>query len=101
IDTAASSHECEREMKLRRSGGLAGLSAVIAGTALALVAGSMPAQAASSRPLQGGAQAFLNSPLVWNYTAAPAGANRSCTPSAAHPYPVILTEGTFASMYNS
>jgi triacylglycerol esterase/lipase EstA (alpha/beta hydrolase family) len=87
-------------MKLRRPGGLAGLSAVIAGTALALVAGSMPAQA-SSLPLQGEAQAFLNSTLVWNYNAAPAGANRSCTPSAAHPYPVILTEGTFASMYNS
>ena len=88
-------------MKLRRPGRLAGLSAVIAGTALALVAGSMPAQAAASLPLQGEAQAFLNSTLVWNYTAAPAGANRSCTLSAAHPYPVILTEGTFASMYNS
>jgi triacylglycerol esterase/lipase EstA (alpha/beta hydrolase family) len=87
-------------MKLRRPGGLAGLSAVIAGAALALVAGSMPAQA-SSLPLQGEAQAFLNSTLVWNYTAAPAGANRPCTPSATHPYPVILTEGTFASMYNS
>jgi triacylglycerol esterase/lipase EstA (alpha/beta hydrolase family) len=87
-------------MKLRRSGGLVGLSTVIAGTALALVAGSMPAQA-SSLPMQGEAQAFFNSTLVWNYTAAPAGANRPCTPSAAHPYPVILTEGTFASMYNS
>ena len=87
-------------MKLRRPGGLAGLSAVIAGTALALVAGSMPAQA-SSLPMQGEAQAFLNSTLIWNYTAAPAGANRPCTPSASHPYPVILTEGTFASMYNS
>jgi triacylglycerol esterase/lipase EstA (alpha/beta hydrolase family) len=61
----------------------------------------MPAQASSSLPLQGEAQAFGNSTLVWNYTAAPAGANRPCTPSAAHPYPVILTEGTFASMYNS
>jgi triacylglycerol esterase/lipase EstA (alpha/beta hydrolase family) len=87
-------------MKLRRSGGLVGLSTVIAGTALALVAGSMPAQA-SSLPMQGEAQAFFNSTLIWNYTAAPAGANRPCTPSAAHPYPVILTEGTFASMYNS
>jgi triacylglycerol esterase/lipase EstA (alpha/beta hydrolase family) len=87
-------------MKLRRPGGLLGLSTVIAGTALAVVAGSMPAQA-STLPLQGEAQAFLNSTLAWNYTAAPAGANRPCTPSAAHPYPVILTEGTFASMYNS
>jgi triacylglycerol esterase/lipase EstA (alpha/beta hydrolase family) len=87
-------------MKLRRPGGLLGLSTVIAGTALAVVAGSMPAQA-STLPLQGEAQAFLNSTLARNYTAAPAGANRPCTPSAAHPYPVILTEGTFASMYNS
>jgi hypothetical protein len=31
----------------------------------------------------------------------PGGANARCTPSAAHPYPVILTERTFASMYNS
>lgn len=87
-------------MKHRGSAGLAGLSAVVAGAALALVAGSVPAQA-SSLPLQGEALAFLNSTLIWNYTAAPAGANRPCTPSAAHPYPVILTEGTFASMYNS
>ena len=25
----------------------------------------------------------------------------ACAPSSAHPYPVILAEGTFASMYNS
>src|SRR5208282_4288109 len=60
----------------------------------------IPAQA-STLPLQGEASAFLNSTLVWNYDAAPAGANQHCTPSAAHPYPVILTEGTFSSMYNS
>jgi triacylglycerol esterase/lipase EstA (alpha/beta hydrolase family) len=87
-------------MKLRRPGGFVGLATVIATTALALVASSMPAQA-STLPMQGEAQAFLNSTLAWNYTASPAGANRPCTPSAAHPYPVILTEGTFASMYNS
>jgi triacylglycerol esterase/lipase EstA (alpha/beta hydrolase family) len=71
-----------------------------AATALALIAGSVPAEAATL-PLQGEASAFLNSTLVWNYDASPAGANVPCTPSAAHPYPVILTEGTFASMYNS
>jgi triacylglycerol esterase/lipase EstA (alpha/beta hydrolase family) len=87
-------------MKLRRPGGLAGLATVIATTAIALVASSVPAQA-STLPEQGEAQAFFNSTLIWNYTAAPAGANQACTPSAAHPYPVILTEGTFASMYNS
>jgi triacylglycerol esterase/lipase EstA (alpha/beta hydrolase family) len=87
-------------MKLRRPGGFASLATVIATTALALVASSVPAQA-STLPMQGEAQAFFNSTLIWNYTAAPAGANRPCAPSAAHPYPVILTEGTFASMYNS
>ena len=92
-------------MKFRRARGLLRRSALIAGavaasTVLALVASSVPAQAASL-PLQGEASAFLNSTLVWNYGAAPAGANTRCTPSSAHPYPVILTEGTFASMYNS
>ena len=76
------------------------MSALVAGTVLALVASSVPAQA-SALPLQGEASAFLNSTLLWNYSAPPAGANQHCTPSAAHPYPVILTEGTFASMYNS
>lgn len=87
-------------MNHRRAHGLFGMSALIAGTVLALVASSVPAQAATL-PLQGEASAFLNSTLVFNYRAAPAGANAHCTPSAAHPYPVILTEGTFASMYNS
>jgi triacylglycerol esterase/lipase EstA (alpha/beta hydrolase family) len=92
-------------MNLSQARGLLHRSALITGTlavstVLALVASSMPAQAASL-PLQGEASAFLNSTLIWNYGAAPAGANARCTPSAAHPYPVILTEGTFASMYNS
>ncbi len=87
-------------MNIRRARGLIGLSAVVAGTVLTLVASSVPAQA-STLPLQGEAAAFLNSTLIWNYGAAPAGANQHCTPSAAHPYPVILSEGTFASMYNS
>ncbi len=92
-------------MKLQRAHGLLRRSALIAGTVvgstvLALVASSVPAQAASL-PLQGEASAFLNSTFVWNYGAAPAGANARCTPSSAHPYPVILTEGTFGSMYNS
>lgn len=83
---------------LHRSALIAGT--VAASTVLALVATSTPAQAASL-PLQGEASAFLNSTLIWNYAAAPAGANARCTPSATHPYPVILTEGTFASMSNS
>ena len=87
-------------MKFRRAHGLFGMSALVAGTVLALLATSVPAQA-SALPLQGEASAFLNSTLVRNYGASPAGANQHCTPSAEHPYPVILTEGTFASMYNS
>jgi triacylglycerol esterase/lipase EstA (alpha/beta hydrolase family) len=87
-------------MKRARMSRLGGMSAAIAGTAIALVLGSMPAQA-SSLPLQSEASAFLNSTFVWNYTASPPGANQHCTPSAAHPYPVVLVEGTFASMYNS
>jgi len=92
-------------MNLWRARGLFGRSALVAGmmvasTVLALVATSVPAQA-STLPLQGEASAFLNSTLPRNFGAAPAGANQRCTPSAAHPDPVILTEGTFASMYNS
>ncbi len=87
-------------MKLPRLNRVFGMSAVIAGTATALVIGAVPAQA-SPLPLEGEASAFLNSTLVWNYNASPPGANQRCTPSAAHPYPVVLVEGTFSSMYNS
>ena len=81
------------------------LASIAGGAALAIVGvlaplAAAPAQAATL-PLQGEAQAFINSTFFWNYSAAPAGANVGCTPSAAHPYPVILTEGTFSSMYNS
>src|SRR5580692_1611263 len=87
-------------MRIPRLNRIFGMSAVVTGAAIALVIGTLPAQA-STLPLQGEASAFLNSTLVWNYGASPAGANARCTPSSAHPYPVILTEGTFASMYNS
>jgi triacylglycerol esterase/lipase EstA (alpha/beta hydrolase family) len=87
-------------MKLPRFHRIFGTSAIVAGTALSLVLTSTTAQA-STLPLQGEASAFLNSTFVWNYSASPPGANQRCTPSAAHPYPVVLVEGTFSSMYNS
>jgi pimeloyl-ACP methyl ester carboxylesterase len=79
---------------------LSGLSAIAAGAAIALTAASVPAQAASL-PLGGEAAAFTASVNPLFYNASPAGANARCTPSAAHPFPVVLVEGTFASMFNS
>jgi triacylglycerol esterase/lipase EstA (alpha/beta hydrolase family) len=87
-------------MKLPRFSRIFGTSAVVAGTAVALVLSSVPAQA-STLPLESEASAFVNSTFFWNYGASPPGANVHCTPSATHPYPVVLVEGTFSSMYNS
>jgi triacylglycerol esterase/lipase EstA (alpha/beta hydrolase family) len=78
---------------------IVGGCALIAATVVAPLAVA-PAQAASL-PLEGEAAAFVNSTFFWNFNAPPPGANVPCHPSAAHPYPVILTEGTFASMDNS
>jgi triacylglycerol esterase/lipase EstA (alpha/beta hydrolase family) len=75
-------------------------SVMVAGTAIGLVLSSIPAQAATL-PLESESSAFVNSTFFWNYTASPPGANQHCTPSAARPYPVVLVEGTFSSMYNS
>jgi triacylglycerol esterase/lipase EstA (alpha/beta hydrolase family) len=66
---------------------------------LAVAAPAAPASAATSLP--GEASTFLSSTLVWNWYASPPGANTGCIPSAQHPYPVVLSEGTFSSMYNS
>jgi triacylglycerol esterase/lipase EstA (alpha/beta hydrolase family) len=65
-----------------------------------LSVGAAPAQAASL-PLGSEPVAFLNSVNPLYYDASPLGANVPCQPSAAHPYPVVLVEGTFSSMYNS
>jgi triacylglycerol esterase/lipase EstA (alpha/beta hydrolase family) len=88
-------------MKYRRWHKFLGAPAIGAVIAAVLAATSVPAQAAASLPLESEASAFLNSTLAWNYNASPPGANVRCTPSAAHPYPVVLVEGTFSNMYNS
>jgi triacylglycerol esterase/lipase EstA (alpha/beta hydrolase family) len=87
-------------MRYRRRRVLLTLSALAASAAVVLTAGMVPAQAAML-PLGNEAVAFLNSTNPLFYQASPLGANVPCHPSAAHPYPVVLVEGTFASMYNS
>jgi triacylglycerol esterase/lipase EstA (alpha/beta hydrolase family) len=91
-------------LKRRRFAGLLRVPVLLAATiTLATSATTAEASAtqASGLPLAHEASAFLKSTLVWNYHASPAGANVRCTPNAAHPYPVVLVEATFSSMYNA
>jgi triacylglycerol esterase/lipase EstA (alpha/beta hydrolase family) len=81
--------------RFRRSAMTAGVLAIVA----TLTTGVLPAAAQLSEA--GEASQFLNSGLAWNWYASPSGANSGCQPTSAHPYPVVLTEGTFANMYNS
>jgi triacylglycerol esterase/lipase EstA (alpha/beta hydrolase family) len=91
-------------MKRRRFSGFR-VCVLAAATTIALAMSVTSAQASTARestlPLAHEASAFLKSTLVWNYHASPAGANVHCTPTAAHPYPVVLVEATFSSMYNA
>jgi len=87
-------------MKSLRWRNLLTMPALVAGMTAVLTLNTIPAEA-SSLPMQSEASAFLGSALIWNFEASPPGANVPCTPSAAHPYPVILVEGTFSSMYNN
>src|SRR2546430_15558102 len=89
----------EGQVKRRPWRSLFRLSALAAGAALTLTAVAVPAQAAQL-PLGNEGIAFVNSVNPLFYHASPLGANVPCHPSAAHPYPVVLVEGTFASMYH-
>jgi triacylglycerol esterase/lipase EstA (alpha/beta hydrolase family) len=84
----------------RRLIGRTAVVAVVVGILSSLSIGVAPA-GASNLPLAGEGSQFLSSALIWNWYASPAGANTGCRPTAAHPYPVVLTEGTFGNMYNS
>ena len=81
--------------RLRRAA-LAAVAASAVAVALASVLVA-PARAATRLPVNydflAGAAATALAPA-----APPPGANRSCQPTAAHPYPVILVHGTFANM---
>jgi triacylglycerol esterase/lipase EstA (alpha/beta hydrolase family) len=85
----------EARRHFRRFAVTAGVLAVVA----TLTTGVLPAAAQLSEA--GEASQFLSSALVWNWYASPSGANTGCRPTSAHPFPVVLTEGTFANMYNS
>ena len=87
-------------MRFWRLRNAVGLSVIAAGASIALAAGTVPAQAATL-PLANEAPQFAASLNPLFYNASPAGSNVACTPSAAHPYPVVLVEGTFASQFNS
>ncbi|MGO8956155.1 MAG: esterase/lipase family protein [Streptosporangiaceae bacterium] len=87
-------------MKYPRSPFFLGIPALIVVTTITLVMSGISAQA-STLPLKQEASAFLNSTFPWNYSASPPGANVHCTLSNAHPYPVVLVEATFFSMYNA
>jgi len=76
----------------------AALGAALASAACLALAGAQPAAAAANYPVQHHWNVgFLSGFLAPN--TAPAGANDgNCKPSAAHPYPVVLVNGTFENM---
>jgi len=82
----------QRSTLIRRAGALAAAFA-----SLVLVVGQAPAASAEPLPVTYNVAASL--PYVLQPNKAPAGSNRwSCQPSAAHPRPVVLVNGTFTPM---
>jgi triacylglycerol esterase/lipase EstA (alpha/beta hydrolase family) len=71
------------------------LASLLAAAALLALAG--PATAQQLPVIYNGALGYAHT----SPTASPPGANEPCTPSAAHPRPVVLVHGTFADMSNS
>ena len=82
----------QRSTLIRRVGALAAAFA-----SLAFVIGQAPPASADPLPVTYNVSASL--PYLLQPNKAPAGSNSwSCKPSAAHPRPVILVNGTFATM---
>lgn len=77
----------------------AGMAAVVIGVTVLVGGGGVAG--AGTFPVQGEAGSYLEAALPWNWYASPPGANTGCIPDAAHPYPVVLSEGTFANMLDS
>ena len=86
-------------MNIRRRVGSSVLSAIALGAASALALGALPATA--SQPLPVPNEAVINATGGANPNTSPGGANVECTPTSAHPYPVVLVHGTLSDMYSS
>jgi triacylglycerol esterase/lipase EstA (alpha/beta hydrolase family) len=84
---------------IRRRVGSSVLSAFALGAASVLALGASPATA--SQPLPVPNEAVINATSAANPNTAPGGANVGCTPTRAHPYPVVLVHGTLSDMYSS
>jgi triacylglycerol esterase/lipase EstA (alpha/beta hydrolase family) len=89
-------------VRLRRRGRARLLSAagviVAAGALLAATSLASPAQAATRLPVNYDFLAGATATAFTPTTPPPGADNFSCKPSAAHPYPVVLVNGTFANM---
>src|ERR1700721_264323 len=89
-------------LRFRRRGRARLLSAagvlVAAGALLAATSLASTAQASTQLPVNYDFLAGATATALAPTTPPPGAANFSCKPSAAHPYPVVLVNGTFANM---
>jgi triacylglycerol esterase/lipase EstA (alpha/beta hydrolase family) len=89
-------------LRLRRRGRARLLSAagviVAAGALLAATSLAGTAQASTTLPVNYDFLAGATATALFPTTPPPGADNFSCRPTAAHPYPVVLVNGTFANM---